>query len=474
MEITVDSRRCGAGKTYDIINKIKNNTSKGIPTLVALPSIKLAKEYTKKLNALVINTETVGNRSSCSYELTQAMMKKDMVIIITHHNFINANLGPFKQSIRDYALIIDEAIEPWRNVEIKQKAKEKLLKDWHPIMSLDESLIEPGYYECTFKSLDTNTFFQESETARQLTNTNFDSFLTEKQVLNIEQGKAFSLDFIQEIKKEVLTGWKSIHVAAALFDKTFLSLWFTKHQLKYSIQDGYEFIKHTSELNIHYPEDLSVTDGGISWSRNMRTKNSAFMNEVNMRVNKMIKGRKAMMLLNVSESSNIKYPTAVALPHNNYGSNDFNHFTDVILESTMNHKPVVNTWFEEHASHYLGLNEIEANQWAYDARTGYAYYQTLLRGSARLNKPITAYVIDVRAVNCLMDCFVIDIDSLIQWQPNIMPENKRVGRPEGTTKGRKLSSTDYARISKAKKTDPEKYKDLKPLEIYDLLSSQGL
>lgn len=463
MQITIDERQCGAGKTYEILSQLRNNVKNNQPTVVALPSINLANEYEKGLDCgvTIINSNETSN---CVDALHNAMMFKELVIIITHHTLMNITFENIKHRKEPYVLIIDEAIDPWRNIEIKQQAKDKLFKDWTSVMSLDESLSEPGYYECSFKNILTSTLIWESKTAKQLLNENFSTFLTDSQVLKIEAGKSFALDFIQELNINVFEDWSSIHIAAAKFDMTFLSLYLKKHNMNYSVLPGCEFEKHTSDLIIYYPGD---ENGAIDkWGKAKRNNNPDFMKEVNEKVNELTKGRKTMMLLNKGETPTGKYPNAVTLQHNNFGSNSYFDFTDVILESTLNHKPVMTAWYEQNAIDVFGLDKKEADQWAFNARTGYAYYQTLLRGCARKKKPINAYVIDNRAIECLLDCFQVKEENVIQWTPKNLPESKEAGRPSNS---HKLTSSEYSKIRRAKKKDPEKYKDLSLREILNLI-----
>ena len=443
--ITIDSRRCGAGKTHGFngtLDKIRENISNNQNTLIALPSIHLVDDYsTHFTNCVKITSIETSNVQS---ELQNAINEMCEVVIITHAAFLESEIP---QSLRkQYTLIIDEAIDPWRFHTYEQTKYEKVF-DWNKLIYSHTDYNEPEYSVVKFDDILTNTITMFSSLARDISSPNWINYVRNEGVENLLSGSAVKINIIQELDPLLLYSWDSIHIAAASFDKTFMHMWFKKHKIKFKIVE--EFKKHAETLNVYYPDD---GDGGWAWSRNKKTTMEWLQNEFH---NEIVKSVGPVNYLRLKNNNQSRLTTnEVKVPHNAAGLNNYSHIENVVLESSLNPAPEFSAWLNEIADVYLNNDDA-----VFSARTGYIYYQVLMRSCLRVGKTANVFVLDKRAVIDLADYF--SSINLCDWEPT---------KPKTYVKKKSpLTNAERAKAHKLKKKYPEKYADMSAREILNSL-----
>lgn len=462
MQITVDSRRCGAGKTTGangIYEILRENYSNNQPTLLVLPSIGLADDYQKEGLSKIkkINSDNRIEKT-IELDLLKALVNNEPIIAITKQAFINIQINDGLK--RKYSLIIDEAFDTWDFISYEQDKDDKMFIDWKHLCHVSQAPLDNHYVKINLDDLLTNSFTKSHHDLRRLSRKTFDTYMLTEQQQSMQKGKQFNVVFIQELKKEVLDGWEALHIAASRFEMTFMSLWMMKNDLNYSVLPGCEFEKHDTKITIHYPDDGSYE--GITWSKNKRNNNQSFLDEVHTYVKNNIK-EPALTLLNNSQEEYI--PNGIKAKHNEAGSNNFIECKSAVLESTLNPDNYQLKWLTSQVKDCLQLpDSLTADDWVFNARTGYTYYQILMRTQLRVNKPVDVFVIDHRAVVCMADLFnKTDIKdyAVNEIQKSVIP----VGRPASGS----LEPKDRMKASKLKKKYPEMYNGMSAREILDSL-----
>jgi hypothetical protein len=444
--ITIDSRRCGAGKTHGkngTIDMIKDNISVNENTLIVLPSIKLVDEYAKNFSRSFKITSDVT--SNVQAELQTAVTETYDVVIITHAAFLQSEITPSLK--RNYHLIIDEAFDPWRFHDYTQEKKDQIF-DWNKLVYSNISWQEPEYSTVMFDDMLTNSVTQKSTFIRDISSRNWVNFINTESLNEMLNERQFRINIIQELDPMLLSDWSSVHVAAAMFEKTFMHMWFKKHKIRFTITEAFEM--HEETINIHYPDD---GDGGWDWSRNKKTTMAWLHTEFKNHFSKTIGDTKYLRLKNNIDVRCSQHEKTC--PHNAAGINDYSEIESVVLESALNPSPEMGKWLQDIADNHLPKEDRKNAVFA--ARTGYTYYQVLMRCCLRKNLPADVYVIDKRAVRQLVLYF--ENFELCDW----IPTTPRTYIP----KQQPLTSAERVKAKRLKDRYPEKYAGLKSREILD-------
>lgn len=452
--ITVDSRECGAGKTHGIngiFDRISENLSNNQKTIVALPSIILMSEYKEYfLSAVSISSETDMNVQSA---LHFAVNENVSLILITHKALLDSEI-PYEMR-KNYDLIIDEVIDPWRFHPYEEDANDKVF-DWKSFIDEDKPLDEDEYTTVTFNNLMTNSVTRNNEFIRDITSYNWVNYVKEdgiRQLLNKEKTK---INVILELDPLIFSDWNSIHIAAAYFNKTFMSWWMRKHNINY--EETMTFRKHTIGLTVYYPDQ---GQGGWTWSRNKKSTMDWLQNQFYDFVNAEVNGNKFLRLKN-NIDRRFMTSNEELLPHNSAGMNKWTTYEYVMLESSLNANPELEYWFRKIiADYYPKMTPIEVEQKIFGARTGYTYYQSLMRCSIRARQPkeATAFTIDKRAVIEMADYF--QNYEINDWSPN-QPSITKKEKPEP------LTQSERQRVSRYRKKCPEICENKTPREILNM------
>ena len=442
MKISVDSRRCGAGKTAGIggiFDRIQLHTQRNESVLVTVSSIKLIEQYYKQFpDATVITSETVDNVQA---HLHNAFNNGAELIIITHKAFLESQILSGTRGL--YNLIIDEAFDPWRSQTYEQSALD-INFDWNVLLAATPVNDIEGWNTLHLKhNIRTNTISNSSNFVRDIYNTNWRMYIKTEQYESWTMDGTRRVEFVQELDPGILSGWCSVHVAAAAFEKTFMYWWVLKHGIHIKVTKPFE--PHTTQITIHYPED---GHGGTTWSK-YKTLNQP---EIKQTFRDYVNAVGAPLLRLKNNNDFTVMNNSEVIGHNAAGINGKSHYEHVVMESTLNPTPLMGEWLKMQASNYLP-STTRADVALFEARTGYIFYQVGMRCSLRDERPAHFYVIDNRAVIALTYYF----DNV--KMADIHYKSDRGPAP--------LTGAEKSRANRALKKNPEKYKGMKYRDILD-------
>lgn len=258
-KITVDARGAGQGKTTDpkdgIYSRIQRYNLTGERALITAPSKDLQEQYRKDLLAkgitiTVVNEDTVFEGQSVSRQYNECLGEHQF-ICITSQTFKNS-----KHRDRDYHLILDECIAPFKPFTVKFKPNPA----WSVAMPFNLSAL----FEVTDRWKDYICIrpiwtkeMQDNEYIRRFIS-EFDDTTNHSMWVKSSDYKRFAenageLTIINVLDKSHFQGWKSVHIAAAAFDYSLTSQLLKFHNIEYKIERP--FVKHTNKVVIHTSEE---------------------------------------------------------------------------------------------------------------------------------------------------------------------------------------------------------------------------
>lgn len=339
--ITVDSRGCGQGKTLDgIYPKIDKIVEKEKGKyLLVLPSKDLQAEYKKefaRMHKINHETSTVKTTKAVANAMSGEDSKKE--ICITRQTFEQSQNLPSKDQ---YNLIIDEILDNLVIQNTIQIAKsDDFLIRWENMLVLSDEYKEDMkkylamdkiprdiYFKLSPKFTINNNILNQSSDYKKLTNQNYDLYITPYDYAvmwgdkvdggndNKDTPTTFNVHGI--LTADILRGWKSIYVAAAAFEKTFMRYWLDYHNIPYVIEDGREFQKHTNNnVKIHY---LPLK----RWSRALRNNQKKCTNSYEEQFVEYVRakiGRKDVIVLRNNGTEKV-FAGEIKVAHNAHGQN---------------------------------------------------------------------------------------------------------------------------------------------------------
>lgn len=395
--IQVDARGCGVGKTrHTIIPRIKNNIKNRIKTLVVVPSKDLQKEYAKHFDfeqITVINSEE-GNRIYQQYELADTP-----VICLTHEGFVQTPHHLYEKLNCD--LIIDEAINPYSSLTFKTNDSggrvwinyAELVAWRYPEYTPDfRPTVEPQpYFELEFV-LSTAPDMIDRKTWQKLTNPNYKVWSTWETGNNLQTQQAETATVQLELNSDLLRGWGSVWIAAAVFEKTFMAYWLDSNSISYSVE--YAFEKHRSRSVWHIPCEE------FSWSKNYRNKNQSvetvFRNYIN-------NTRNGKLIYNSNNDSNTVFVFGKRINHNAHGVNAYSHLTDYAFMSAIKPHPQFRNFIIQRCG-----SDSKQLEFAF---AGYMAYQLLMRSALRdpnNSTSVNLFFLDTAQALTIMELFEPD------------------------------------------------------------------
>ena len=149
--------------------------------------------------------------------------------------------------------------------------------------------------------------------------------------------------------------------------------------------------------------------------------------------------------------------------HNVAGINSYSHIQNVSLESSLNPSPEMTVWFNKQID--CAWLDKDDNH-IYSARTGYLYYQVLMRSCLRNGQEASVFTLDSRAFLSITDYFENFDYNEFQITPpvhSIMNEKQ---------KDKPLTSTERSQIKRYK----EKHRGwhlLSAREVLDKMTQKG-
>jgi hypothetical protein len=449
--ITIDARGAGEGKTTSgIYPKIKQLVENKQLVLLVVPSTRLQDQYEADLQKTLprstkfikinSNKQADDSRTEVSKELIKQLLQCDMgsVICITHEAWLRMSIDAnIKQH---WHLIIDEVINPFR--VIKYKAKNSSI-DWSSLINLPANtnldddvpflLVEANYEQ-------SDNFTSQINEVHSLQHKSWSTYTRANQYKRLKDKTVESAEFPQMLKIETVLDWKSLHIAAAAFSKTFMAYWFDYHEVKYEYT--HQFNKRTLPIEVRVAE-------AMNWSM-YKQKDKRFdevMDKYHAYVENYCKENKIEGILRLRNSINKKsLSNEKILTHNVHGMNGLTNYKAVSLESALNpSKEFALFLYQE-----IEMNEDEINS----AFSTYLFYQVLMRTSLRMQDcadTVTVFVLDNNAFKNFMDYFLWNV---CRDKDNDTKLFIDVGYKE--IKGRKkpaLTSTERSKLYRARQKE---------------------
>lgn len=483
----IDSRRCASGKTRDglptaIFDKgielstwalIKNRYQMGDRVVVVLPSLLLLEDYKTEFddymadlgvninNQLkVISSKTTDN---VQLELNLAMIARTMIIIITQAAFLESEiLSGWKtwqahrseddatEFTEGYHLIIDEAIEPYRELQYYHEKDCKVNFDWaenSQILLAPDLAVE--WKEVRFYNLRGNVMTDGSQVVRGMANPNWRSRMLADDYAKftgvVERAKRVSI--IQELKPEIFSHWQSVWVAAANFEVTFMRYWMDAHNLKWKIRPKLEFVPHQTPVFI-----TGNGDNEFKWSSYKQQNEPELIKQFADIVTPIVGDEPVLVLRNSGENKIYqRYKEQEnPVPHNCAGGNQWRHIKFVSLESALNPTPKLNEFlYSVYGISTKGNLNGATRDLVHMARTVYTFYQTVMRSCLRENQSATVLCLDNRVILGLSEFFDnIELNEFVLSRKEIAP----VGRP---VKENKLNQSQKKQAQRLRKRFPD-------------------
>ena len=424
--INIDSRGCGAGKTYtSIIPQIKQNIISDIKTLLVVGSKALQHQYAEDLGFIsdfvIINGDT--NTDSVNEQLTTATAT---VVCITHQGFLISN----HRDTYNTALIIDEAFDPYDSVTFNTNTADgdnivdlKSMVEWKtPEVVPDERPTESPqpFYELTFSS--SSLPDSVSNSIKSLQSTNKRLWCTWETYNNLKNNSPETTTLYTEYDAyKLLGGWASVWIAAAVFEKTFMGAWLDMSALA-DVEVRHEFEKHNGAcLTVHRPKQkLSLSKTFLS--RDNGKVVEQFQSHISA-------NRKGKMYSIVNKKSAIAFLNATSVPYNAHGINKYKEYTEFVNAIAV--KP--NSNYKSFIKQRTDMNDRQLEF----AFAGYTAYQLLMRSRLRVagnTSIVNTYFLDTRQAEGVCELF----------------ENNYITKYIDITVDRKVAMTGAERAARAR------------------------
>lgn len=428
--ITVDARGAGQGKTrngiYPMLAKLAQSST---PILIVVPSQLLQEQYCNDNPTLKIrkinSSHDSGSGLNVSAEILNALANREPMVIITEEAFRRTHIS---WDIKcDYHLIIDEAINPYSIEDLRIDPKIALQLD--KIFSLADmpaswcgfendikpeldrllaaGLIKASSYSqliptewATLKriSVESSSIFEESLQWRRLMNPNTRLWVTWAHWQKIKAGDTRELSIAVELNDSMINGWISLHVAAAAFESTFMSMWFKANGVSYTT--SVPFTAHKQVPIFHVPE------AKFSWSKYRRNTQPDALPEFYRYVESQLKGGPCLVVRNNDELA-AKLINEQKITHNVHGINTFSDSTAVCLSTALKPGWSFKAFLSQQAE-AAGIFDQDRDGFIARAFGSYMFYQILMRSALRVegnSKPVHCFVLDHEIAMGLMGYF---------------------------------------------------------------------
>ena len=430
LHISVDARGAGQGKTrtgiYPMLHQLVHSNT---PTLIVVPSQQLQEQYcidNPKLNIRKINSAIdIGNGLNVSAEVLRSMANREPLLIITEEAFRRTLISWDIKN--DYTLVIDEAINPYSIEELSIDPKIALqldnvftLEDKPASWTCFETDIRPELERLVTQgeikppraiaaqptewtslqrtALDSSSIFDESFQWRRLLNPNTRLWVTWAAWEKIRTGNTREISFACELDASILMGWISVHIAAAAFETTFMSMWLKANGLSYGTK--VEFEPHAQSPVMHIPKDP------FSWSKYRRNLQPSVLPEFYRYVDQQLQGAPCLVVRNNDELT-AKLSNEIKLTHNVHGMNNFSSCTAVCLSTALKPSWTFNSFLKQRSDD-AGVKEDVIDKFIARAFASYMFYQILMRSALRDEGnqfPVHCFILDTESALGLLDYF---------------------------------------------------------------------
>lgn len=450
--IEIASGECGSGKTLSIIYpRILKLYSEGQPVLVVLPSLDLIRSYEQYLRQQIywirgqraenwmrdLEAITSTDFDNVQAELHQSLNRNCMIILISQKAFLMSDIGTEYRAntganpeMSGRFLIIDEAIEPYKEIAYYYRDRCQVDYKWNDTATIfDSTDAAVNWQHIRFQGLTGSSLLEESESFRNLTNTNWLTRITQQDAvrLNSSVSRDNPIIFSQELNPDLLKNWQGCLIAAANFTDTFMSVWMDCHDISYRLLKDSQFQPHLTQVEIHYIRDLH-------WSRYKQQNYASILEEYKRCVQTELGTDSVIVLRNSDQMT--EFENEVRVKHNSHGDNRFRSHTNISLESALNLTPTLEQFLRARLAEVFfqrGIEPQKQRDFIFRARTLYTFYQSVMRSSLRDGTPARIFCLDQRVALGLVG--YLPHARLVEM-PITLPEMKKhTGRPQGSSKG---------------------------------------
>lgn len=474
--ITIDQRGCGEGKTTQrIYKRIDFNIKNNIKTLVVVPGLQLQKQYIDENSGINYPAEVINNKIYNKYHykykstvqaLLDSMKNGENIIIVTHKTFtlLPKDIGYKNQ----YDLIIDEALD-----EVVKLSKVVYKKtDWDINFNLANLFsFENEVYEQSIKLSDEDqdwtkinvklnpgqTILNDSESFNNLVDNNYMTYVTGHGWKVLTQQIEGEARIINVLDPHLLVGWYDVLIAAAAFKYTKMYYWLKTYGIDMvTITD---FVPHKSYIRIHTDTVIGqrynkkVTGkSGIIYSNTLIKKYPQIVDNYHNYINEHRTGKIISIRNNHQDK---KLPDEEVLSHNVHGLNDYQHITNVNLETALNMDPHIESFYRN-----IWLNQLspsDRDKFILHFHSSYLFYQVIMRTGLRSrnynNEVVDIFIPDLSIATSILDYFSNDFIKIHEMNllKGIPETPKSNGRPIGTTKPNKMTKSEYNKRAYEKK-----------------------
>jgi len=379
MKVIVNSSRCGAGKTTNIIKQANLLYQLDESVLIVQPSIDLMNETKAKMpHAIAINSSNCDNVGEALKRHSASDMPE--ILIISHQAFL---LTDFDQ--RKWHLSFDEECDPYRKFELNTPKNWEALRLDHQytVYPFDENydilLADKNWLEETLEAGDDvwNLF---SELHKALYSKYYQVHVEKDFLEKLRSGGKIVAHLM--LQKEKFDNFKSINLYGAMIQNSFMV-----QQMKFLYRVDSKYTKHDgNNIIIHYADNSG-------WSKRANelryNEKQVFLKYVRDHV-----GNEPTLYIDNNSEPNQDW---TRLSHNVHGQNQYQHYKNVVLMSAINPNPYTFKYLEQMCEFNTAMakKHFMAN----------LYYQTIMRTALRVQNNahvVNVFCLDGRIADFLM------------------------------------------------------------------------
>jgi len=385
--IRYTSAPCGAGKTFQLVQKSRELVQQGRNVLLLQPTkLLIEKTRVEEFGKLpdpppvkVFHSDTVGR--NVAHQLAEYLAgpeDRPHVVMATHQVLPRI---PFLSNAGEWDLLIDEVPQVDREQSHVVPNTHPLITDHIQVGQYDGlygqvMLRNPDEVKALARNADEDELLERfRETADVLTTKHWRSFVHLEQFSKLLQGKDKALNIHSILMPSVVNGFGSVLIAGANFEDTGLYALWSKTGARFEpdvgLAEGLRYRMHTNGrmATIHFGLDRN-------WSRYLleqSTDGKPNLDRLRDAAQLVVEGRDFLWQANKSVPNNF-FKGGQRLPNNPLGLNEFDTTHYVVFLSALNPSPAHARFLQ---SRGLSPEEIE--------RQGYCgvAYQAVMRTSLR-------------------------------------------------------------------------------------------
>lgn len=444
-QVNIHSGAIGTGKTTQwIIPSIQKDIEQGLQIILAVPSQtsqNILAQHFNQNDCLVINCDYFTGKVVDTFKshIASTVFK---ILIITHDALKLCNLNEYAKN--NWTLYIDEVINPYNRVPFWASSEDGVKVNWADFITLTEET-NKSYIKVN-AVMPSDSWSYRIPELKDLTDISYTTWTTQAEYDKFAKGKG-CVEFAQELNIDILKGWKSINIAAASFETTYMYKWMTNNGYSFNIISP--FVK--TEIN------AEVYTTSYFNSATLQTTHPEVIKMYNKEMKNIFNEEEIIRLVNKG-TNKTKFKNEYILPHNVAGQNIYNHITNASFEAANNNPPMMNNWMKE-ANNFTD-DEIILGNSAYLAYQFYGrsiirnYNGTLVKLGCICNKVMS--LVFTHYYNNANDNSFNILDNVVKViQPKSKKEDPKLYYQSGPKKGQRkkapLTSTERSAKSRAKK-----------------------